>query len=197
VFALLASCGAAGRARPPERVSAPAVPVGELPAAVPPETLPTDHAQTGSVARVVLGARRGRVVALYRAYLRAIATRDVDALAELFDDVVVDLEGLETRSRLAVVQEHERVIAQADLSQLMAMVESAPVTVRSLADYRRAASVGEPPPPAMQPGDWVVIAPATLGHGAVAGLVLPRRMLVRWVGNEPRIVGVSRTRGRH
>lgn len=174
----------------PHNTTAPDVkiPVGELPTALPANAEPTDHAPTGTTARVVLGARRQQVRDLYERYIQALVDRDTEVLREQFDPTVIDLERGRIRSREEVVAEHERIIAQLDASQLLSATRGARVLVRSAAQLLRSRD----PLPAtlrsvLRPGDWLIDRPAA--ERAVVPS-LPRRLLVRWVANAPRIVGI-------
>lgn len=190
---LIGGCAAGPNAGRAPRRAVPPVEVGELPAAAPVKGPPSDRGQTGRAMRVVLGARRERVAELFRSYLRALGTRDPEALARLFDEVVVDLDGTAVTARADVLSAHERLMAQGDLSALLTVADTVTVSVRSTANFRANVAT-ERPPAAMRPGDWIIDTPAGLGHGVLMGLSLPRRFLVRWNGSEPVIVGLARMR---
>lgn len=160
--------------------------VGDLPAAVPVGAESSDRGQTGTLARVVLGARRERVAEIYQRYLRALAARDSEGLRVLFDRVVLlDLEGTEFRPREDVVHSIEAMSLRVDVNQLAAQLAALRPTVRSSGDLRRAARV---PPRAMLSEDWLIDGPAR-PSGPMA--LVPRAMLIRWFGDEPLIVAIS------
>lgn len=163
-------------------------PVGELPAAVPTGGEATDHAQTGSVARVVLGARRERVAELYQQYVRALASRDLDALRLLFDDPVLDIEGGDSRTRESMLRHLEAFVNQNDPAQFVQALNATRPAVRSVADLRR---LGRSLPAAMRADDWLVEGPGRQFAAMPMSIPLPRALLVRWVGDAPLIVGVS------
>ena len=159
---------------------------GDLPAAVPVSAETSDRAQTGSLARVVLGARRERVTEIHQRYLRALAARDAEGLRVLFDRVVLlDLEGNEFRPREDVVHSIEAMSLRVDVTQLGAQLATLRPIVRSAGDLRRAGRVA---PRAMQQEDWLIDGPAR-PMGPL--MLVPRAMLIRWVADEPVIVAIS------
>jgi hypothetical protein len=196
VFVFLAGCGAAAPASVPATATAtvrslPSGAAGDLPPAIPTAGELTDRGQTGALARVALGARRARVAEVYLRYLQALAAQDVAALRALLDDPLVDPDGVETRSREEVIQLHQNFVLRHDLAQLASTLGGIRPAVRSVGDLRRA---GRAPPRAMRPDDWLIEGPARGAVGASLPGSLPRTVLVRWIGDEPKIAGLGLSR---
>jgi hypothetical protein len=96
----LALVGACSGARASARVVvAVAAPPSDLPPAVPPADAIGDHAETGTPARVVLGARRDRANEAFLQFMRAIGRRDLTAFGTMLDVTVYDIDSGETYPR--------------------------------------------------------------------------------------------------
>jgi hypothetical protein len=161
----------------------------DLPAALP-WNAPTDRGHTGAPMRAARSARRERVTELFRRYIDSLVERDESRLRAVFDDPIVDLDGSDTQSREAALRYLSQWASQSDPSQLAAVSAIEPV-VRSVAELRRA---GRTPPTVMRPDDWLVETfPRPAGAFSLGG-PLPRALLVRWVGDEPLVVGIAMPR---
>ncbi len=159
---------------------------GALPSATPREAT-SDHAETGAPARVVLGARRERAGELFARFIRAMARRDVAGLTAMMDTSVYDLERAETLPREALAAEIETVLSRFDPSQLLALAGGR-LVVRSSAEMRR---LGRSYRFSTERDDWFVESSFRGGPINMAGPLVPRTVMVRFLGDDPVIEGLS------
>lgn len=182
----LGACAGIHRAPPPRTLML--APPGDLPQAAPFRDDLTNRGQTGSPSRVALGARREQVRELFDRFVRAMRERSVAQMRPLFADPVYGMDSGNPFPRETVLAYQERLLQFVDTTQLADALSAEPPVVRSFADYRRE---GRAPPAAMRPGDWVVTRPP-LPHGTALSAydLLPRAFLVRFIDEQPSIVGL-------
>jgi hypothetical protein len=196
-FALLLcvpACGGARGARPLLSLETP--PAGDLPPALPAAGDSSDRAETGRPARLVLGARREQVVALYQRFIHAVEARSGEEIRAIFADSLLNLDTGEVEPREPALQRLEALMQAADTSQLAAALAAEQVRVRSVQEYRRD---GRPAPATMRAGDWMLERPPVTGPriyrpGWNYVSFVPARFLVRWIGERPFIAGASEIR---
>jgi hypothetical protein len=193
----LALVGACSGARAGGQVAGPvaaAVPPGDLPPAVPPSDAMGDHAETGTPARVVLGARRDRANEAFLQFMRAIGRRDLAALGTMLDATVYDLDSGETYPRETWISDLDAMLSRVYPSQVLAAVPTMRVVVRSAAEMRRQGrtfrfNVGS--------DDWFVESALRVASPTLATAQLPRVVMVRFLGDEPVIEGFVQSRTRY
>jgi hypothetical protein len=163
-------------------------PGGDLPAAEPESEGAADRAETGSTARIILGARRQRSVEAFQRFQRAVARRDIAAIASMLDASVYSIDSGESLPREAAVAEIEALLARADPNLLAAQIAAFRPVARSAAEYRR---VGRSTRVAITPDDWFVEpTQRVVGRGGMSPPV--NTVMVRFVGDEPVIAGFAR-----
>ncbi len=161
---------------------------GDLEAGEPPTTGASNSAETGTPARIVLGARRERAAATFARFYEAIARRDVMSMTQMLDAAVYDLDGGDIVPRETVARDIDEATGRIDPVQLRAALTGVRPTVRSSGEARRLGRVQRVP---MTPDDWVVDWPIRGGSIGV-GVALPvRSMMVRFVGDDAVVAGVT------
>jgi hypothetical protein len=171
------------------------VPAGDLPAGVPGATSATSRGETGVLSRVVLGARRERVVDLYRQYLRAVMARDLEAMRPLFHEYVqVQLHRGEPsiESRENVLRAHENMFSDRDLPTLEHAANNVVSLVHSAQEAQRSPPMGFAGM-SLNREEWVLTGPA-MGSSRGRSMVeqhVPRFFIVRWEGDSPVIVRIQ------
>ena len=143
---------------------------------------------TGHPVSLSLDTRRERVIEVFNRYVAALGERSAQELRSLFAEQITAL-GMSGRemppfAREAVILWHEPVFQAVGRTGLQ------PSATRVLSfDECRTQNCGT----AMRPGDWYIDwRSAAVRQPGLAGMMsTPNSLLVRWIDDEPRIVGMS------
>lgn len=163
---------------------APALPTAEP---SPPEL--ASSGRTGAPIALRFGTHREQASAHYLEFLRRLAARDVEGTLALFDANIADMNP-GVRPSISTSQLRawlERLFLQADMTLLERAIPALTPSATSPAEARRRSiSLGDAE-------GWVVDAPSDLGAARALAVLIPTRVMVRFVEGQPRIVGARLT----